>query len=39
MHLKQVQGSTDITVSGIAIDSSIEVKKDFVFVAIKGEKS
>lgn len=37
MHLKQVQGSTDKTVAGIAIDSR-EVKKDFVFVAIKGEK-
>lgn len=37
VHLKQVQGSTDKTVAGIAIDSR-EVKKDFVFVAIKGEK-
>lgn len=37
VHLKQVQGLTDKTVHGIAIDSR-EVKKDFVFVAIKGEK-
>ncbi|MFY7964580.1 MAG: UDP-N-acetylmuramoyl-L-alanyl-D-glutamate--2,6-diaminopimelate ligase [Chitinophagaceae bacterium] len=37
VHLKQVQGSTDIAVLGIAIDSR-EVKKGFVFVAIKGEK-
>lgn len=37
MHLKQVQGSTDKTVAGIAIDSR-DVKNDFVFVAIKGEK-
>ena len=32
-----MQGSTDITVSGIAIDSRL-VQKYFVFVAIKGEK-
>jgi UDP-N-acetylmuramoyl-L-alanyl-D-glutamate--2,6-diaminopimelate ligase len=37
VHLESVQGSTDITVSGIAIDSRL-VQKDFVFVAIKGEK-
>lgn len=37
VHLKQVQGSTDKTVAGIAIDSR-EVKNKFVFVAIKGEK-
>ncbi len=37
VHLKQVQGTTDKTVAGIAIDSRA-VKKDFVFVAIKGEK-
>ena len=37
VHLKKVQGLTDITVSGIAIDSRL-VQKDFVFVAIKGEK-
>lgn len=32
-----MQGSTDKTVAGIAIDSR-DVKNDFVFVAIKGEK-
>jgi UDP-N-acetylmuramoyl-L-alanyl-D-glutamate--2,6-diaminopimelate ligase len=37
VHLKQVQGSTDKTVAGIAIDSRA-VKNNFVFVAIKGEK-
>ncbi|MCX6208434.1 MAG: UDP-N-acetylmuramoyl-L-alanyl-D-glutamate--2,6-diaminopimelate ligase [Bacteroidetes bacterium] len=37
VHLKQVQGTTDKTVVGIAIDSR-EVQRDFVFVAIKGEK-
>ncbi len=37
VHLKQVQGSTDKTVAGIAIDSR-QVQKDYVFVAIKGEK-
>ena len=37
VHLKQVQNSTDISVSGIAIDSRL-VQKGFVFVAIKGEK-
>ena len=37
VHLKQVQGSTDKTVLGIAIDSR-QVQKDYVFVAIKGEK-
>jgi UDP-N-acetylmuramoyl-L-alanyl-D-glutamate--2,6-diaminopimelate ligase len=37
VHLKQVQGSTDKTVLGIAIDSR-KVQKDYVFVAIKGEK-
>lgn len=37
VHLKQVQGSTSKTVAGIAIDSR-EIKKDSVFVAIKGEK-
>ena len=35
--LKAVQGSTDITVTGIAIDSRL-VQKGFVFIAIKGEK-
>ena len=38
VHLKSIQGSTDITVSGVAIDSRL-VQKDFVFVAIKGEKT
>ena len=38
VHLKAVLGSTDIVVSGIAIDSRL-VKKDFVFVAIRGEKT
>jgi len=37
VHLKHVQGPTDITVSGIAIDSRL-VQNNFVFVAIKGEK-
>ena len=37
VHLKQVQGSTDKTVLGIAIDSR-QVQKNYVFVAIKGEK-
>ncbi len=37
VHLKQVQGSTDKTVLGITIDSR-QVQRDFVFVAIKGEK-
>jgi UDP-N-acetylmuramoyl-L-alanyl-D-glutamate--2,6-diaminopimelate ligase len=38
VHLKQVQGSTDKTVSGIAIDSR-QVQNDYVFVALKGEKN
>ena len=38
VSLKAVQGSTDIAVAGIAIDSRL-VQKDFVFVAIKGEKT
>ena len=33
VHLKQVQGSTDKTIAGIAIDSR-QVKNDFVFVPI-----
>jgi UDP-N-acetylmuramoyl-L-alanyl-D-glutamate--2,6-diaminopimelate ligase len=37
VHLKQVKGSTDKDVLGIAIDSR-QVQKDYVFVAIKGEK-
>jgi UDP-N-acetylmuramoyl-L-alanyl-D-glutamate--2,6-diaminopimelate ligase len=35
--LNQVQGSTNKLVAGIAIDSRA-IKRDFVFVAIKGEK-
>jgi UDP-N-acetylmuramoyl-L-alanyl-D-glutamate--2,6-diaminopimelate ligase len=38
VHLKQVQGSTDKTVLGIAIDSR-QVQNDYVFVALKGEKN
>jgi len=38
VHLKEVQGSTDKTVSGIAIDSR-QVQNDYVFVALKGEKA
>ena len=37
VHLKAVQGSTNIVVSGIAIDSRL-VKNGFVFIAIKGEQ-
>ncbi len=38
VHLQSVQGSTDKTVLGIAIDSRL-VQENFVFVAIKGEKT
>lgn len=37
VHLKQVLGTTDQTVAGIAIDSR-KVQNNYVFVAIKGEK-
>jgi UDP-N-acetylmuramoyl-L-alanyl-D-glutamate--2,6-diaminopimelate ligase len=37
VQLQAVQGSTDIVVNGIAINSRL-VQKGFVFVAIKGEK-
>jgi UDP-N-acetylmuramoyl-L-alanyl-D-glutamate--2,6-diaminopimelate ligase len=38
VHLKAVKGSTEIPVMGIAIDSRL-VQKDYVFIAIKGEKN
>jgi len=38
VHLKQVHGSTDITVTGIQIDSR-KLEKGNVFVAIRGAVS
>src|SRR4051812_12430753 len=38
VHLQQVKGSTDVTVTGIEIDSR-KVNKGAVFVAIRGEQS
>ena len=35
VSIRSVAGSTDVQVEGITIDSR-EVKKDFVFVAVKG---